>query len=214
MAIPGGPMEICFSFDTTGSMGACINEVKGKVQDLIQRLQADIPGIRMAVFAHGDYCDKDNYITKHIDFSTDATELCNWVKTVGTTGGGDGDECYELVLQEVQSLSWTPGSKRALVMIGDADPHEPGYNYGGKTYKIDWRDETYKLLMMVNIYLFIDSASKPRDIHDIVLKEGSSILVYVSNIPMVYFDFIVIKTGRQLIKKYIITYKKEDVVTA
>ncbi|XP_052088293.1 uncharacterized protein LOC127725398 [Mytilus californianus] len=153
MAIPGGPMEICFSFDTTGSMGACINEVKGKVQDLIQRLQADIPGIRMAVFAHGDYCDKHNYITKHIDFSTDVTKLCNWVKTVGTTGGGDGDECYELVLQEVQSLSWTPGSKRALVMIGDADPHEPGYNYGGKTYNIDWRDETYKLLMMnIRIY--------------------------------------------------------------
>ncbi|CAG2207283.1 unnamed protein product [Mytilus edulis] len=128
MTLPGGPMEICFSFDTTGSMSGCINEVKGNVQDMIQRLQADIPGIRMAVFAHGDYCDKHNYITKHIDFSTNVAELCTW-------------------------LSWTPGSKRALVMIGDADPHEPGYKYDGKTYKIDWRKEAYQLMTMnVRIY--------------------------------------------------------------
>jgi hypothetical protein len=153
MAVPGGPMEICFSFDTTGSMSSCIAQVKGRVQDLIQRLQADIPGIRMAVVAHGDYCDTYTYITKHIDFSTNVGELCDWVKNVGGTGGGDGDECYELVLQEVQSLSWTPGSRRALVMIGDADPHEPGYTYGGKTYNIDWRDEVYKLILMVSIYI-------------------------------------------------------------
>jgi hypothetical protein len=56
--------------------------------------------------------DTHTYITKHIDFSTNVGELCDWVKNVGGTGGGDGDECYELVLQEVQSLSWMPGSKR------------------------------------------------------------------------------------------------------
>jgi tRNA U34 5-carboxymethylaminomethyl modifying GTPase MnmE/TrmE len=66
MAVPGGPMEICFSFDTTGSMSSCIAQVKGRVQDLIQRFQADIPEIRMAVVAHGDYCDTHTYITKHI----------------------------------------------------------------------------------------------------------------------------------------------------
>ncbi|XP_063405299.1 uncharacterized protein LOC134688474 [Mytilus trossulus] len=152
MVNPGGPIEICFSFDATCSMYDYIDEVKGKVQDLIQRLQADIPGIRIAVFAHGDY-GSPTYVTKHIDFTTDVAELCNWVKNVKESRGGDWDECYELVLQEVQSLSWTPGSKRALVMIGDADPHEPGFRCGGKTYNIDWRAETYKLLMMnVTIY--------------------------------------------------------------
>jgi hypothetical protein len=55
---------------------------------LIQRLQADIPGIRIAVVAHGDYCDTYTYITKHIDFSTNVGELCDWVKNIGGTGGG------------------------------------------------------------------------------------------------------------------------------
>ena len=159
MALPRGSMEICFSFDTTGSMNSCINEVKGKVQDMIQRLQADISGIRMAVLAHGDYCDYDTYITKHIDFTTSVADLCSFVKTVDGTYGGDGDECYELVLQEVQSLSWTPGSKRALVVIGDSDPHEPGYSFGGKTYNIDWRKETYNLLTMVRFIFSIRSSN-------------------------------------------------------
>ena len=48
MAVPpGGPIEICFSFDTTGSMSGSIKAVKQNVQEMIQRLQSDIPGIRM-----------------------------------------------------------------------------------------------------------------------------------------------------------------------
>ncbi len=45
-----------------------------------------------------------------------------------TTGGGDWEECYELVLHQVQTqLNWSPGSQRALVMIGDAIPHDTTY---------------------------------------------------------------------------------------
>ena len=152
MAVPpGGPFEICFSFDTTGSMGACIESVKGQTQDMIQRLQADIPGIRFAVFAHADYCNYNRgagYVTKHVDFCTDVEKLCKWVQSLGPTCGGDIDECYELVLHEVQDLSWTPGSQRALVMIGDANPHEPNYHLN--TLKLDWRKEAEKLSQMVS----------------------------------------------------------------
>ncbi|KAJ8298642.1 hypothetical protein KUTeg_022702 [Tegillarca granosa] len=55
----------------------------------------------MALVAHGDYCDAGTtYVTKHIDFTTDVSRLCQWVQSVGSTGGGDADECYELVLYE------------------------------------------------------------------------------------------------------------------
>ncbi|XP_071118668.1 uncharacterized protein [Haliotis cracherodii] len=149
---PGGLPEIVFSFDTTGSMSSCLVEVRGRLQDMIQRLQADIPAIRIAVFAHGDYCDKHNYVTKWIDFSTDVKELCDFVNNVSSTGGGDSDECYELVLRQVgEELSWTPGSNRALVMIGDANPHEP--DYPDNKLKIDWREEIQTLNKMgVKIY--------------------------------------------------------------
>lgn len=62
----------------------------------------DIFGFRIVVFVYGDYCDKNLlYVIEYIDFLIDLKELCNWVKNVEFMGGGDSDECYELVLYEV-----------------------------------------------------------------------------------------------------------------
>lgn len=59
-------------------------------------------------------------------------------------GGGDWEECYELVLNETrEKLSWTPGTQRSLVMIGDAIPHGPTYPMNSK--KLDWKVEAKKL---------------------------------------------------------------------
>ena len=41
-------------------------------------------------------------------------------------GGGDFDECYELVLREARTkFDWSPGDDvtRSVVVIGDATPH-------------------------------------------------------------------------------------------
>lgn len=139
-----GPLEVVFSFDTTGSMCRWLDELRGRIQDMIQRLQADIPGIKMAVFAHGDYCDTDIYVTKWTDLTDNIVELCNFVKNVEQTAGGDEPECYELVLRQVRTeLSWTPGSRRVLVLIGDDNPHEPEDD--ANKDKIDWRDEVKAL---------------------------------------------------------------------
>ena len=64
------------------------------------------------MFAQGDYCDKDStYVTKFLDFTTDKAKLVKFVKDVKGTGGGDFEECYELVLQQArQKLSWAPGT--------------------------------------------------------------------------------------------------------
>ncbi|XP_064623050.1 uncharacterized protein LOC135485180 [Lineus longissimus] len=150
---PGGPMEIVFSFDTTGSMSSCLVEVRKNLTDMINRLQKDIPGLRMAVFAHGDYCDeRTTYVTKYVDFTNDVTKLVDFVNNVQSTGGGDADECYELVLYEVRTkLSWSPGTQRSLVMIGDANPHGPKYTQN--TLHLDWRKEVNMLAKdQVHIY--------------------------------------------------------------
>ena len=98
---PGSPIEIVFCFDTTGSMGGCILEVRKYVQNVIQRLLTDIPNIRICAFAHGDYIDRHKYVTTYLDFTRDKDALCEWVESVETTYGGDWEECYELALHEV-----------------------------------------------------------------------------------------------------------------
>ena len=66
--------------------------------------------------------------------------------------GGDWEECYELVMKEArEQLSWTPGTNKILVMIGDARPHPPrDYGVYFKEEKLDWKEEATKLLNSVS----------------------------------------------------------------
>ena len=120
--------------------------MRKEIQNVMQRLQSDIPALRMAVFAHGDYCDASvyGYVTKWIDFTTNIDDLCDFVTKVEGTGGGDFAECYELVLRQVrEELTWTAGTQRSLVMIGDAIPHDT--NYSLNKDNIDWMEEVERL---------------------------------------------------------------------
>jgi len=129
-------------------MSQCIQEVRKNVSTTIKRLFTEISNLNIGVVCHGDYCDGDNAV-KTIDLTNDVDKLVNFVNTSKNTFGGDYPECYELVLRKVQSFNWRSDGLKALVMIGDATPHEANDNPG----KIDWRVECDELKNMgVNIY--------------------------------------------------------------
>ena len=135
-------IEIVFSFDTTGSMYPCLTQVRRNLKTTISRLLDEIPGIRIGIIAHGDYCDAGStYVTKHLGLSGDVDKICDFVQNVAPTGGGDAPECYELVLHEAQSLEWGATSTKTLVMIGDDIPHAPAQT----PLKLNWRKELEKL---------------------------------------------------------------------
>ncbi len=135
-------IEVVFSFDTTGSMYPCLTQVRRKIKNTVTRLMDEIPIIRIGIIAHGDYCDeRSTYVTKRFDLSGDVDAICDFVQNVEPTGGGDAPECYELVLHEAQSLSWTKAASKSLVLIGDDVPHPPAHN----PKKLNWRQEIDKL---------------------------------------------------------------------
>lgn len=145
-------IDVCISFDTTGSMYPCLTQVRRRVQETVRRLFKDIVGLRIAIIAHGDYCDAGKpYVTKTFDFSSDVERICRFVSQVEPTYGGDAPECYELVLNEARSLSWKAGKAKALVMIGDDVPHGPDYAQNKR--HIDWRNEL-KLLLEMGIHVY------------------------------------------------------------
>lgn len=145
-------IDVLFTFDTTGSMYPCLTQVRRDVEKTIQRITKDIPNIRIAIIAHGDYCDKNTtYITKSFDFSKDVKRICDFVKSVDRTNGGDTPECYELVLNEARSLDWKAGNEKVFVMIGDDVPHEK--NYPQNTKRLDWRNEL-DLLLEAGIHVY------------------------------------------------------------
>jgi hypothetical protein len=133
--------DLLFSFDTTGSMYPCLAEVKRSIEKLSTKLFQEMPGLRLGIIAHGDYCDKEKVISM-LDFTTDQEVINNFIKNAPSTSGGDYPECYELVLRRSKELSWRPDADmKSLVMIGDAPPHETNEN----PEKINWRVEAESL---------------------------------------------------------------------
>ena len=136
-----GKVEVVFSFDTTGSMYPCLTQVRKKVKTTVKRLFKDLPGIRIGVIAHGDYCDKNIYVTKHLALGSKPEPIVKFVEKVKATAGGDYPECYELVLHEARDHKWSKDAAKVLVMIGDATPHGPKQN----PKKLDWKKEAKAL---------------------------------------------------------------------
>lgn len=135
-------IEVVFSFDTTGSMYPCLTQVRRKIKETVNRLMNEISLIRIGIIAHGDYCDQGStYVTEKFDLSGEIDAICHFVQNVEPTGGGDAPECYELVLHEAQSLSWSNSASKSLVLIGDDIPHPPAHN----PQKLNWRKEADKL---------------------------------------------------------------------
>lgn len=138
-------IDLCVSFDTTGSMYSCLAQVRNHVEKLVKGMFSSIDNVRIAILAHGDYCDGEKVLTA-LDFSDNKDAICKFIRSVESTSGGDSDECYEFVLNRARSLSWTSGKNKALVMIGDAEPHKVGYTCGKIKNDLDWKNEA-KLLV-------------------------------------------------------------------
>jgi hypothetical protein len=142
------PTDMVLSFDTTGSMHSILMQVRRKVAELVRVLFASVPDLRVGVIVHGDYCDQgSSYLSKVFDLSSDREGIVNFIQTAGVTSGGSWEEAYDHVLREARILSWLAGSRRALVMVGDAHCH-PRSSWGTKEggflinpKKIDWENE-------------------------------------------------------------------------
>ena len=151
--VPVAPesLDLCISFDDTGSMYSVRQQVRSKVNELVSQLFKDIKGLRVGIIIHNDYCDMPKHIFT-LDFTTDFTKIKNFVNQSSPCGGGDAPECYELALHEASKFDWK-SDRRALIMIGDEIPHVVGYRYGSHTNNIDWRKETQALeAMNVQVY--------------------------------------------------------------
>jgi hypothetical protein len=136
-------LDLLIVFDDTGSMSSVRKQVRQKIDELTSTLFKDIKKLRMSVFIQNDYCDAPKELMIQ-DFTENLNTIKTFVNSNSPCGGGDSDECYELSLNRARSLNWQ-SPNRALVIIADANPHEVGYRYGGKTYDLDWRKECVAL---------------------------------------------------------------------
>lgn len=136
-------LDLCISFDDTGSMYSVRGQVRSHIKTLVDSLFKDIENLRIGLIIHNDYCDAPNHCFVQ-DFTNDKSKIIKFVNRSSPCGGGDAPECYELALHEASKMSWS-SNNRAMILIGDEVPHHVGYRYGSITNNLDWVKETNNL---------------------------------------------------------------------
>lgn len=147
-----GKLDMVIAFDTTGSMSIYIEQVKNHVSSLVPQLLRDNPNMMIGVVAFGDYCDMKSATDFGIAYqvlhpTSNENNIISFIKKAKSTGGGDGDEFYELVIKKItEETPWREDATKTVLFIADANPHEVGYSYGKivQNAQIDWREEAKK----------------------------------------------------------------------
>ncbi len=196
---PAQKFDICFAFDTTGSMSGCISQVKQNIQKIVKELMKGVPNVRISLVAFQDY--DFSYVWKAIDFTNDEGALIHFMthlsdahcitgRDIGFQGGRSScegmEECYEYVLHKIPSLNWSSESMRSLIMIGDAPPHTSGNAY----QNLDWKVELGKVRDKgINIYsvhcLSWGNEPKVKHFFKTIAKETNGYHLYLDQFTMI-----------------------------
>jgi hypothetical protein len=71
-------LDLCISFDDTGSMYTVRSQVRSNINSLVDRLFDDIPKLRIGIIIHNDYCDMPRHIFVQ-DFTSDKEKIKKFV---------------------------------------------------------------------------------------------------------------------------------------
>lgn len=144
-----GMLDLIIAFDTTGSMRSYIEAVKKHVTKLIPKLFESNPNLKIGIIAFGDYCDMASRTVfgrayQQLALTQNQDAIIDFITSAKNTAGGDDDEFYELVIAKIiAETNWRKRAEKAVMLIGDANPHAVGYTYSGKidNNQINWRTE-------------------------------------------------------------------------
>jgi Mg-chelatase subunit ChlD len=112
-------IEVALVVDATGSMGSTLDGISRSHEALHEFLEG---GGRVAVVSFKDI-DDDYVARKDTDFVSDPHVILNALSKISAEGGGDLPEAHYYGLEEATRLSWTPGSKRFVVLVTDDVAH-------------------------------------------------------------------------------------------
>ena len=114
--------DIVLTFDSTGSMGAEIAEVKARIAGLGKALLALVPQARIGLCTYRD--EGDDYVVRGLPLTSDVGALEAYLAGVGASGGGDEPESVHKALEwAMRQNDFRPQARKVILLFGDAPPH-------------------------------------------------------------------------------------------
>jgi Mg-chelatase subunit ChlD len=126
---PSGKLDIVLTIDATGSMGDDIDAVRSNMLQLLHNVEASGADWRMALVTYKDVPpqgDPGDYASRvDLDFTSDPEAVTSALNGIVVGGGGDEAETVLSGIHQAVGLGWRDGAKKAVVVLGDAPPHDP-----------------------------------------------------------------------------------------
>lgn len=138
-------LEIVFVFDSTGSMGAVIELTKTRIGRMLEVLQALVPDARVGLVTYRDHGQDEDYVVRSIPLGQDFYRAINFMQVIRAKGGGNRPEAVREGLKEAFDQKWRRGSRRVVILIGDAPPHANSMLTIGKEVRSFMRGGTSSL---------------------------------------------------------------------
>jgi Mg-chelatase subunit ChlD len=115
-------LDIVITFDSTGSMGGEIREVKEQIKRIGGTLLKMVPKARISICTYRD--NGDDYVVEGLPLTSDITEIDRFLAGISAGGGGDEPEAVQEGLRwSVNNNQFRPNARKMLLLFGDAPPH-------------------------------------------------------------------------------------------
>lgn len=115
-------LDIALVFDSTGSMGGEIREVKRQISSIGNTLTTLVPKARISVCTYRD--EGDEYVVKGLPLTNDLQEVHDFLRPIQAGGGGDHPESVQMGLRwAVTNNQFRPKARKVILLFGDAPPH-------------------------------------------------------------------------------------------
>jgi Mg-chelatase subunit ChlD len=117
-------LDIVIVFDSTGSMGGEILQVKRQIERIATTLMKLVPKTRISLCTYRDY--DDEYVVKGIPLSNDIQQMARFLDGVSADGGGDYPEAVDAGIRwALTENEFQPRARKVILIFGDAPPHQP-----------------------------------------------------------------------------------------
>ena len=130
-AKPNRNVDVYFLIDTTGSMGAAIDNVKININSLVTSLTASYPAIAFGVGEFKDFNSGDPFCYNNALPMTQGNTglVSSAINALSANGGGDFAEGQLFALDRISEPSsvvgWRTNTTKIVILIGDYPAHNP-----------------------------------------------------------------------------------------
>lgn len=117
-------LEIVFVCDSTGSMATTLRAAKDTMALMLGVLRRLVPEARFGLVTYRDHGKAEEYVIRQLPLAGDVWRAVNFVQGLAAGGGGDRPEAVRDGLEAAFAQPWQAGTRRVVVLVGDAPPHE------------------------------------------------------------------------------------------